>query len=68
MQFDQLKRREFITLLTGAALTRCLGAIQPAFAQGVVPQAAHIGFISGVDAAAAAGFARAGHARRDGNV
>src|ERR1700730_14470617 len=49
-----MQRREFIILLGGAALPR-YRARGSAVAQRA-PQAAHIGFISGVDAAAAADF------------
>ena len=49
-----MRRRDFITILGGATLARWM--IRPGFAQGVGPQAAHIGFISGLDAAAAAEF------------
>jgi hypothetical protein len=55
MRLDRLKRREFNTLLGVAALAQCL-AIHPVVAQGVRPRSAHIGFISGLDAAAAEGF------------
>jgi putative ABC transport system substrate-binding protein len=49
-----MRRRDFITVLGGATSTRWM--IRPGFAQSVGPQAAHIGFISGLDAAAAAEF------------
>ena len=51
---NSLRRREFLAVLGGGALTPWV--IRPGFTQQMEPQAAHIGFISGVDAAAAADF------------
>jgi ABC-type uncharacterized transport system substrate-binding protein len=50
-----MRRREFVIVLGGTTLTRCLAA-RPVAAQGALPRSAHIGFISGVDVAAAADF------------